>query len=79
MRNEDRSWLVTLLMVVVLAAVAWLGGGAVRAGLVVMGRSRDFASDFGILTSGVLFLLLLLAYYLYDYVPRENGSGSRSI
>jgi hypothetical protein len=75
MQREDRGWLVTLLTVVVLAAVAWLGGGAVRVGLLVAGRGQDFASDMGVLASGALFLLLLLAYYLYDYVPRDGGTG----
>lgn len=73
MRSEDRNWLVTLLMVVVLAAVAWLAGGAIRTGLLWVGRAPDFAGDVGAMASVALFLLLVLGYWLYDYVPRSGG------
>ncbi|WP_254829521.1 hypothetical protein [Haloglomus salinum] len=73
MRAEDRSWGVKLLMVIVLAAVAWLGGGAVRAGLLFLGNDADFASDVGAMSAVALFLLLVLGYWLYDYVPWSQG------
>ncbi|WP_254821094.1 hypothetical protein [Haloglomus halophilum] len=73
MRAEDRSWAVKLLIVVVLAAVAWLAGGAVRAGLLLLGNTQDFASDVGAMSAVGLFLLLVLGYWLYDYVPWSQG------
>ncbi|WP_276258812.1 hypothetical protein [Haloglomus litoreum] len=78
MRREDRSWVVTLLMVVVLAAVAWLGGGAIRVGLLWAGRTPDFAGDVGAMASVALFLLLVLGYWLYDYVPWSQD-GRRDV
>lgn len=77
MRPEDRSWVVKLLMVVVLAAVAWLGGGAIRTGLLLLGNSRDFAGDVGAMAAVALFLLLVLGYWLYDYVPWSEGESGR--
>jgi hypothetical protein len=78
MRAEDRSWGVKLLMVIVLAAVAWLGGGAVRAGLLFLGNDADFASDVGAMSAVALFLLLVLGYWLYDYVPWSQD-GRRDV
>lgn len=69
MQRQDRSWLVTLLLLVVLATVAWLAGGAVRTGLRMLGRTPDFASDVGALSATALFVLLLVGYVIYDYVP----------
>lgn len=74
MRRQDRSPVVTLLVLVVLAAVAWLGGGAVRISLLALGNGQDFASDVGALSATALFGLLLLAYFLYEFVPRNERS-----
>jgi hypothetical protein len=73
MRTEDRSWGVKLLIVVALAAVAWLTGGAVRAGLLLLGNTPDFASDVGAMAAVALFLLLVVGYWLYDYVLWSQG------
>lgn len=75
MRRQDRSPVVTLLILVVLAAVAWLGGGAVRIGLLALGNGQDFASDVGALSAAALFGLLLVGYLLYDFVPRNERPG----
>jgi hypothetical protein len=75
MRRQDRSPVVTLLILVVLAAVAWLGGGAVRIGLLALGNGQDFASDVGALSATALFGLLLVGYLLYDFVPRNERPG----
>jgi succinate dehydrogenase/fumarate reductase cytochrome b subunit len=75
MRRQDRSPVVTLLILVVLAAVAWLGGGAVRIGLLALGNGQDFASDVGALSAAALFGLLLVGYLLYDFIPRNERPG----
>ncbi|PSP96512.1 hypothetical protein BRC89_13900 [Halobacteriales archaeon QS_4_70_19] len=69
MQRQDRSWVVTLLLLVVLAAVAWLAGGAIQTGLLLLGRTSDFASDVGALSATALFVLFLLGYVVHDYVP----------
>lgn len=74
MRRQDRSPVVTLLVLVVLAAMAWLGGGAVRIGLLALGNGQDFASDIGAISAATLFGLLLLGYFLCDFVPRDERS-----
>lgn len=75
MRSEDRNWVVKLMMVVVLAAVAWLGGGAIEVGLVLLGNTQDFANDVGAMSAVALFFLLVVGYWLYDYVPWSQGEA----
>lgn len=69
MRREDRSWAASVMILVVLAALAWLLGGGVRLLLLTLGEGRDFAGDVGAIAAIVAFLLLLLAYFFYAYVP----------
>jgi cbb3-type cytochrome oxidase subunit 3 len=75
MDREDSSWVTTIMMLVILAAVAWLLGGGVRLLLLTLGESRDFASDIGAISAIVGFLLLLGAYFFYTYVPRATGDS----
>jgi hypothetical protein len=75
MERQDRSPFIRLLTVIVLAAVAWLAGGAIRTGLLALGNTTDFASDIGGLSAAALFVLFVLGYFLYDYVPRDERPG----
>ena len=75
MQRQDRSPVVTLMLLVVLASVAWLGGGAVRIGLLALGNTPDFASDVGAMSATALFVLLVVGYLIYDRRPERDRPG----
>jgi hypothetical protein len=75
MKRQDRGPVVTLLLLVVLASVAWLGGGAVRVGLLATGNTPDFASDVGAMSATALFVLLVVGYFVYDRRPERDRPG----
>lgn len=75
MDREDSNWVTTIMMLVILAAVAWLLGGGVRLALLTLGESRDFAGDIGAISAIVGFLLLLGAYFFSTYIPSATGDS----
>lgn len=76
MQREDRSWAASVMILIVLAALAWLLGGGVRLLLLTLGENADFAGDMGAIAAMVGFLVLLFAYFFYAYVPTETGDSA---
>ncbi|TSD16030.1 hypothetical protein DP107_02285 [Haloglomus irregulare] len=75
MKRQDRSPVVTLMLLVVLASVAWLGGGAVRVGLLALGNTPGFASGVGAMSATALFVLLVVGYFVYESLPERDRPG----
>lgn len=75
MKRQDRSPVVTLMLLVVLASIAWLGGGAVRVGLLALGNTPDFASGVGAMSATALFVLLVVGYFVYESLPERDRPG----